>query len=299
MARRNSSRWNTTSAASGPSSRRSAPARPAVSSCMAPLRARGLRFRRRVSPTASACCAEGHPGFRRIPAARAAHHRHGRHGAALSEPARCARASTGDAISPVSRWAAGWRSASSPRARPRALRRRPVLVAPASLNDPGHPPPISRCAGAAGPAGPSAARRHRRAPLFPRRHRHRLRRALRRRPRPRGRGSSAACSRPSASGRPNLRRFLARITNKALVVWGTEDRLLPASQARSSSRRCRMRNCCSSRMPAASSCGRSLRCWGRSAFSSPRELIRRGGHHHEHSDQARIMGLDSSTTAIS
>jgi pimeloyl-ACP methyl ester carboxylesterase len=32
-------------------------------------------------------------------------------------------------------------------------------------------------------------------------------------------------------GHPNLRRFLARITNPALVVWGTEDRLLPASQA--------------------------------------------------------------------
>lgn len=32
-------------------------------------------------------------------------------------------------------------------------------------------------------------------------------------------------------GHPNLRRFLARITNPTLVVWGTEDRLLPASQA--------------------------------------------------------------------
>lgn len=32
-------------------------------------------------------------------------------------------------------------------------------------------------------------------------------------------------------GHPNLRRFLARITNPVLVVWGTEDRLLPASQA--------------------------------------------------------------------
>lgn len=32
-------------------------------------------------------------------------------------------------------------------------------------------------------------------------------------------------------GHPNLRRFLARITNPALVVWGTEDRLLPAAQA--------------------------------------------------------------------
>lgn len=32
-------------------------------------------------------------------------------------------------------------------------------------------------------------------------------------------------------GHPNLRRFLARITNPTLVVWGTEDRLLPAGQA--------------------------------------------------------------------
>lgn len=36
---------------------------------------------------------------------------------------------------------------------------------------------------------------------------------------------------PFGMGHPNLRRFLARITNPALVVWGTEDRLLPASQA--------------------------------------------------------------------
>jgi len=36
---------------------------------------------------------------------------------------------------------------------------------------------------------------------------------------------------PFGMGHPNLRRFLARITNPALVVWGGEDRLLPASQA--------------------------------------------------------------------
>ncbi|MCX5514774.1 alpha/beta hydrolase [Kaistia algarum] len=36
---------------------------------------------------------------------------------------------------------------------------------------------------------------------------------------------------PFGMGHPNLRRFLARITNPALVVWGTEDKLLPASQA--------------------------------------------------------------------
>jgi len=36
---------------------------------------------------------------------------------------------------------------------------------------------------------------------------------------------------PFGMGHPNLRRFLARITNPSLVVWGTEDRLLPASQA--------------------------------------------------------------------
>ena len=36
---------------------------------------------------------------------------------------------------------------------------------------------------------------------------------------------------PHGMGHPNLRRLLARITNPTLVVWGTEDRLLPASQA--------------------------------------------------------------------
>lgn len=36
---------------------------------------------------------------------------------------------------------------------------------------------------------------------------------------------------PFGMGHPNLRHFLARITNPALVVWGSEDRLLPASQA--------------------------------------------------------------------
>ena len=36
---------------------------------------------------------------------------------------------------------------------------------------------------------------------------------------------------PFGMGHPNLARFLRRITNPALVVWGTEDRLLPASQA--------------------------------------------------------------------
>lgn len=32
-------------------------------------------------------------------------------------------------------------------------------------------------------------------------------------------------------GHPNLRRFMARITNPTLLVWGDQDRLLPASQA--------------------------------------------------------------------
>jgi pimeloyl-ACP methyl ester carboxylesterase len=36
---------------------------------------------------------------------------------------------------------------------------------------------------------------------------------------------------PFGMGHPNLRRFLARIPNPTLVVWGTRDRLLPASQA--------------------------------------------------------------------
>lgn len=36
---------------------------------------------------------------------------------------------------------------------------------------------------------------------------------------------------PHGMGHPNLRRLLARITNPTLVVWGENDRLLPASQA--------------------------------------------------------------------
>lgn len=36
---------------------------------------------------------------------------------------------------------------------------------------------------------------------------------------------------PFGMGHPNLTRFLGRISNPTLVVWGTEDRLLPASQA--------------------------------------------------------------------
>ncbi|WP_151719432.1 alpha/beta fold hydrolase [Gemmobacter serpentinus] len=36
---------------------------------------------------------------------------------------------------------------------------------------------------------------------------------------------------PFGMGHPNLHRFMARITNPTLLVWGAEDRLLPASQA--------------------------------------------------------------------
>lgn len=36
---------------------------------------------------------------------------------------------------------------------------------------------------------------------------------------------------PFGMGHPNLRRMLGRITNPTLVVWGSEDRLLPAAQA--------------------------------------------------------------------
>jgi len=36
---------------------------------------------------------------------------------------------------------------------------------------------------------------------------------------------------PFGMGHPNLRRLLGRINNPALVVWGKQDRLLPASQA--------------------------------------------------------------------
>lgn len=36
---------------------------------------------------------------------------------------------------------------------------------------------------------------------------------------------------PFGMGHPNLKRFMQRITNPTLLVWGAEDRLLPASQA--------------------------------------------------------------------
>lgn len=36
---------------------------------------------------------------------------------------------------------------------------------------------------------------------------------------------------PFGMGHPNLTRFMARITNPTLLVWGENDRLLPASQA--------------------------------------------------------------------
>lgn len=36
---------------------------------------------------------------------------------------------------------------------------------------------------------------------------------------------------PLGMGHPNLRRFMARIANPTLVVWGERDRLLPAAQA--------------------------------------------------------------------
>lgn len=107
---------------------------------------------------------------------------------------------------------------------------RVVLVAPAGLNDPAHP---------ATPLGEIAPQD------FPGYMTHDVTVALRYFPdgsdpaaaeafgADRGREGEAVgrlCA-PFGMGHPNLRRMLGRITNPTLVVWGTEDRLLPASQA--------------------------------------------------------------------
>lgn len=107
---------------------------------------------------------------------------------------------------------------------------RVVLVAPAGLNDPAHP---------ATPLGEIAPQD------FPGHMTHDVTVALKYFPdgsdpafaaqfgADRGREGELVgrlCA-PLGMGHPNLRRMLARITNPALVVWGLEDRLLPASQA--------------------------------------------------------------------
>ncbi len=105
-----------------------------------------------------------------------------------------------------------------------------VLVAPAGLNDPGHP------ATALGGIAPQD---------FPGYMTHDVTVALQYFPD----GSDAAFAEAFGAdraregetvgklcatfgmGHPNLRRFLARITNPALLVWGDKDRLLPPGQA--------------------------------------------------------------------
>jgi len=107
---------------------------------------------------------------------------------------------------------------------------RVVLLAPAGLNDPAHP--ATSLSGIA-------------PEDFPAHLSHDVNIALRYFPD----GSDAAAAaafgaargregetvgrmcRPHGMGHPNLRRLLGRITNPALVVWGENDRLLPASQA--------------------------------------------------------------------
>lgn len=104
-----------------------------------------------------------------------------------------------------------------------------VLIAPAGLNDPAHPAkPLSEIAPQEFPAylshDPAIAARYFPDGTDPE--------AAARFGADRQREGAAVgrlCA-PFGMGHPNLRRMLARITNPALVVWGAEDRLLPASQ---------------------------------------------------------------------
>ncbi|MDR7124787.1 alpha/beta hydrolase [Pseudotabrizicola sp. 4114] len=107
---------------------------------------------------------------------------------------------------------------------------RVVLVAPAGLNDPAHPAtPLGAIAPQDFPGylahDPAVA-----LPYFPDGSDPGFAAAFGADRAREGEAVGRMCA-PFGMGHPNLRRMLARITNPTLVVWGEEDRLLPASQA--------------------------------------------------------------------
>lgn len=107
---------------------------------------------------------------------------------------------------------------------------RVVLVAPAGLNDPDHlATPLSDIAAQDFPGylahDPAVA-----LPYFPDGSDTEIAAAFGADRAREGDAVGRLCA-PFGMGHPNLRRMLARITNPTLVVWGDEDRLLPASQA--------------------------------------------------------------------
>jgi pimeloyl-ACP methyl ester carboxylesterase len=104
-----------------------------------------------------------------------------------------------------------------------------VLMAPAGLNDPAHPmTPIPSIPPAELPAylshDPSVAARY-----FPDGSDPDVAEAFAA-DRAREGALVDRIAAPHGFGHPNLRRMLARITRPTLVVWGAQDRLLPASQ---------------------------------------------------------------------
>ncbi|RGP37144.1 alpha/beta fold hydrolase [Pseudotabrizicola alkalilacus] len=107
---------------------------------------------------------------------------------------------------------------------------RVVLVAPAGLNDPAHP---ATALGEIAPQDFPGYLAHDPAvalPYFPDGSDPDFATAFGADRAREGEAVGRLCA-PFGMGHPNLRRMLARISNPTLVVWGDEDRLLPASQA--------------------------------------------------------------------
>jgi len=107
---------------------------------------------------------------------------------------------------------------------------RVVLMAPAGLNDPAHPgTPLGEIAPQDFPGylshDPAVAGRY-----FPDGSDPEQAAAFGADRAREGEMVARICAR-SGMGHPNLRRFMARITNPTLLVWGELDRLLPAAQA--------------------------------------------------------------------